>query len=51
MHERILVHYDRVYLGNRLSKGLEVLRGVGRSLDLWHVELRDRLNRLELSRE
>ena len=51
MHKRILVHYDRVNLGNRLSKGLEVLRRVGRSLDLWHVELRDRLNRLELSRE
>ena len=29
MHERILVHYDRVNLGYRLSKRLEVLRRVG----------------------
>ena len=51
MHKRILVHYDRVDLRNCLAKGLEVLRRVGRRLDLRHMELRPCIDRLELPRE
>ena len=51
MYERILVHYDRVDLRDCLAKGLEVLRSVGRRLNLRHVELRSCIHRLELPRE